>query len=343
MKICAGCFKDIEIRSFIESQGKQGSCDFCDKYNVVVIDIEELHDFFQELISNFKLDSKHGDKFTQQLDKWDIFYSQQIINKVFIYILPFLDTDIKDPTQLINYSDDILNNVSYWNEVKDRIKWQNRFILNITHLVEDLGWDSFFNTQDLLSPKDIFYRARVHFKSGMEKFTCLEMGAPPKDVSKSGRANSLGIPSLYLCDNPKTVCYEVRASYLDELSIGLFRVAQQDKPITIVDFTKIISLYKVRDINTAMKAQLLRQHISVDLSKPMRRYDSEIEYIPTQFICEFIKEITNVSGIKFKSSLDPEGSNIVIFDQNLMECTEVKRVKIKNLKMDYEEMYFGAN
>ncbi len=56
-----------------------------------------------------------------------------------------------------------------------------------------------------------------------------------------------------------------------------------------------------------------KQKISIDLSKPMRRYDNEIEYIPTQFICEFIKVFTGASGIKFSSSLHPSGNNFVIF------------------------------
>jgi hypothetical protein len=38
-----------------------------------------------------------------------------------------------------------------------------------------------------------------------------------------------------LSENEKTVVYEVRASYLDELSIGVFK-AKSDRKIEIVDF-----------------------------------------------------------------------------------------------------------
>jgi hypothetical protein len=45
-------------------------------------------------------------------------------------------------------------------------------------------------------------------------------------------ANPSGIPFLYLSENEKTVVYEVRASYLDELSIGVFK-AKSDRKIEI--------------------------------------------------------------------------------------------------------------
>lgn len=66
----------------------------------------------------------------------------------------------------------------------------------------------------------------------------------------------------------------------------------------------------------------------------MRRYDSEIEYIPTQFICEFIKVFTGASGIRFSSSLHPTGKNVVLFDQKMMQCKSVvlKRVNSLNLQ-----------
>ena len=94
---------------------------------------------------------------------------------------------------------------------------------------------------------------------------------------------------LYLSDNEETVLYEVRASYLDELSIGEFHLKQECKTVSIVDFTKDIMLFQSENVAKIIKARLLRDRISKELSKPMRRYDTDIEYIPTQFICEFIK------------------------------------------------------
>ena len=117
-----------------------------------------------------------------------------------------------------------------------------------------------------------------------------EMGAPPREKSTAGRANVNGIPCLYLCDESETVLYEVRAAYLDEISVGTFIQKDKNKQIKIADFSSTLSLYAnyfEPDWTDLIKSRLLTSVISRDLSKPMRRYDSELEYIPTQFICEF--------------------------------------------------------
>ena len=82
--------------------------------------------------------------------------------------------------------------------------------------------------------------------------------------------------------------------------------------------------------------RLLRDVISQDLSKPMRRYDSELEYIPTQFICEFIRVITGADGIQFNSSLDQDGVNVVLFNPKDINCIgvelhQVEKIAIKSV------------
>ena len=104
--------------------------------------------------------------------------------------------------------------------------------------------------------------------------------------------------------------------------------------VYISDFTESVSIFHPSKVRLKLTASLLKEKISFELSKPMRRYDSEIEYIPTQFICEFIKIFTNVKGIKFRSSLHANGNNFVIFQQDIFECTNVKKVKVNKVEID---------
>ena len=158
------------------------------------------------------------------------------------------------------------------------------------------------------------------------------MFCPPAAYSTAGRANPSGIPYLYLSDNADTVLYEVRAAYLDEISIGTFEVKPTViSPVIISDFTESSTIFHPSRIGDKIKTTLLKQKISADLSKPMRRYDSELDYIPTQFICEFIKIYTGVHGIKFRSSLHATGNNFVIFDQELMTCTQVNQIRVNRV------------
>lgn len=73
---------------------------------------------------------------------------------------------------------------------------------------------------------------------------------------------------------------------------------------------------------------MLHQAISSDLSKPIRRYDSSFEYIPTQFICEYMRYEIGLDGIKYYSALRPKEVNIVIFDPSKMECIDVKQIQV---------------
>jgi len=334
MEVCPNCFADKELKGFIISSTNIGVCKVCDSSNVPLMDITELLDFFQELIDNFRaVDKGESLKSIIQGD-WSLFASHSTATKILNDILPRLSTDISSSDNLVDYTEDIVENYSHWETLKEELKWSRRFLLNIEYLTDDLFWDKFFNTQYQLKPSDELFRARVHHKSGLQAYSTDEMMCPEPHMAGGGRANPLGIPYLYLSDNPETVLYEVRASYLDELSIGSFHLKEEYTSVKIVDFTEDTPIFQPTKINETIKARKLRERISRDLSKPMRRYDSEIEYIPTQFICEFIRVFTGASGIRFSSSLHPSGKNVVMFDQKLMQCkaVELKKVNSLNLK-----------
>ncbi len=339
MKICPNCFSDKELKYYINTSTDIGDCIICEAKEQPLLAIEELYDFFQALVNNYKL-SENGETLNAKIQShWSFFSTHQAAQKILNLILPKLQTSISSANTLVDYTDEIIQNFSYWETLKDEIKWKNRFILNIDKLKE-LEWDRFFNTQFELKPEISLYRARLHHQSGLKPKTKEltsedNMFCPPQTLASGGRANPLGIPFLYLSDNAETTLYEVRASYLDELSIGVFNLNNKIESIKIVDFSEDTSLFQedLNNISNSIKAKILREKISIDLSKPMRRYDNEIEYIPTQFICEFIKVFTGASGIKFSSSLHPSGNNFVIFDQNLMLCNEVNLVKVNSFEL----------
>ncbi len=338
MKVCPNCFSDKELIYYISTSNELGNCDTCCSKEQSLLALEELYDFFQALINNYKTTDK-GEPLTSKIQShWSFFSSSENAMKILNFVLPKLQTNITSSIDLVDYTDDIIQNYGYWETLKDELKWKNRFILNIDKLKE-LEWDKFFNTQKL-KPEELLYRARLHHQSGL-KPKAKEINAednmfcPPQTLAGGGRANPSGIPFLYLSDKEETTLYEVRASYLDELSIGEFSLNDGIEYVKIVDFSEDTSLFQEdsNNISSTIKGKLLRERISVDLSKPMRRYDNEIEYIPTQFICEFIKVFTGASGIKFSSSLHLSGNNYVVFDQCLMKCNRVYVVKVNNVEL----------
>lgn len=338
MLVSRHCFSDKELIAFIESEGKLGKCEVSEHLNVSVVELTELLDFIEELLKNFQR-SESGTPLKSKIqESWSFFSSLDSASKILNAAISRINTDIESSNDLVDYTDEIISNCSYWHELKVVLKEQRRFIPDVD-LIKELGWDGFFNTQYELDAKAVLYRGRVHHQSGVEVYGSDEMMCPPAQLTRGGRANPSGIPFLYLSDNPITVLYEVRASYLDELSIGEFRLKAEKKAVRIVDFTEDTPLFQTdQKIETTIKSKLLRDIISRDLSKPMRRYDTEVDYIPTQFICEFIKVFTGAGGIKFASSLHPEGNNVVIFDQDIIECINVKLKKVSLVSLGSSDL-----
>jgi len=332
VKVCSNCFSDPELRGFIQSSGKHGNCDICNSRESQTLELAELFDFFQELLNNFQTSEAGSPLKSKIQENWNFFSSHQSANKILNEVLQYINSDITSSNDLVQYTSEIVNNYSYWDELKEDLKWKRRFLPDL-EIIQDLGWDGFFNTQYELKHDTKLFRARVHHESEQKAYKAEKMMCPEPKISKGGRANPSGIPCLYLSDNHETVLYEVRASYLDELSIGEFQLKKELEKVKIVDFTEDTSLFQPSAVNETIKGRLLRDKISRELSKPMRRYDTDIEYIPTQFICEFIKVFTGASGIRFSSSLHPKGNNIVIFDQTKMECTKVILRKVNKLNL----------
>lgn len=337
--VCKNCFADRELIGFITSQNTIGSCDCCGSQKVEITPIEELYDFFKELIENFQT-NPIGERLISKIQgNWSLFSNLNIGQNILNFVLDNIDSPLNSSDDLIDFNDEIIENINYWFKLKEQLKWERRYLTNIGYLTDDLGWDSFFESKTVVKREDLFYRARLHKNADEEAFSKEEMLCPPKEYSMAGRANSVGIPYLYLSDNENTILYEIRASYLDEVSVASFRLNEDlSDDIVISDFTETPALYAPSEVNQRIKATLLKQIISRDLSKPMRRYDSELDYIPTQFICEFIRVFTNVQGIKFRSSLHNIGNNIVIFNQDIMECEAVKKVKVSKVSIDSNEI-----
>ncbi len=336
MNVCANCFKETELKAYLSSSGTTGSCDVCESESVKIIPLKELMDFFTELIQNF-VPREDGLPLLEHLQyEWDFFYNPKTGSAILDEVLGQIGGAVLSSKIKVDFSPDILENVNYWNTLKDEIKWSKRFLTNIEYLTENrLGWDSFFWKQFYLQKNVSLYRARIHPSAEMDAYPPEQMSAPPREVVGNGRANPIGIPFLYLSADEETPLYEVRATLLDDVSIGEFRLKEGVDEIKIVDFIVTNPLFSADENSIAdtIKSTLLKKRISSDLSKPMRKYDSELEYIPTQFICEFIKTYTGAHGIQFESSVREGGRNIVVFDSDNMECMNVQVKTVRQVEL----------
>ncbi len=348
MNVCDQCFNDNEIKQFIvATSAVHGVCECCSKEGHL-IEIAELLDFFLEFVSIFKHDES-GERSLIEIiqEDWGIFTSPEIGTKVLSGIdfstAIGIDYDLLLASNGLNmqipvsYIDEIVGIISFWAKLKEDLKWERRFLTDIDEIT-GLNWNSMFEASAKIDSHNLLYRARINQNGQITPYKPEEMGTPGKIMSTAGRANPQGIPYLYLSKTLGTTLYETRATFLDNISIGIFQI-KKDFELNIVDFTQKQSPFnqEVRIVNFT-KVKLIMDAISNDLSRPLRRYDSELEYIPTQFICEYIRYNIEADGIQFNSSLEMGGVNVVLFNQDNIECIDVEVHQIEEVKISSKKI-----
>lgn len=332
MKICANCFNDIEIKESVEDMPREnGICECCGAEGDVV-DISEVEDFFCELLGLFEKDDNGRPVSVIIEQEWNIFASIAISNKILEDILNRnkFAYSINDN---VSYIQDVKECLNVWDELKKEVQTEKRYFSN----VGAFDWSAYIKSNVKIDKDTVYYRSRVT-PADKESLSPEDMGCPPAEKATAGRANPIGIPYLYLCDNIDTTFYEIRAVYLDRISVGRF-VTQRD--LNLVNFSTNTNLFYAfnSDNNVSLidviKHKILFKKISADLSKPLRRYDTEIEYVPTQLICEYCKH-NGADGIMFKSSLHQSGTNILLFNKDDAKCTEVLVKEIRSITITGE-------
>ena len=170
---------------------------------------------------------------------------------------------------------------------------------------------------------DSYYRARI-CEDG-KGFTKNDMGCPPPEKSSAGRANPSGIPYLYLSSIEDTALNEVKPFNMDIVSIGEFTSKKTLKIIDLAHEHKIKPIkfgYEIRD--KRLQIELLKI-LSAELSKPINPRRANLDYIPLQYLCEFIKN-KEYDGLTFKSSLG-DGFNLLVYNEDTFNCKNVETYK----------------
>lgn len=219
-----------------------------------------------------------------------------------------------------------------WEDFVKEIKQKNRFHTDVINkeILSKLLQSSFKKYRK----GSCFYRARIcQTEDGFRK---KEMGAPPSSKASSGRANPEGISCLYLSNSIDTTLHETRAGVYDYVTVGKFVLQKDIEVVNLSDIDKL-SPFSVSDINLIAANILHLNNISADIAKPLRRHESALDYLPTQYICDYIKS-QGFAGVEFKSTMYKSGINYAIFDESLFKCTQTKVYDVKSINYDYDQL-----
>ena len=179
-----------------------------------------------------------------------------------------------------------------------------------------------------------FYRARISPNpNGFEKE---EMFAPPVGKRTAGRVNPDGIGVLYLSTDDKTVLNETRVTAYDYVTIGTFKNIKPLKIVNISEISRVSPFLYDEDFEKYALNRKVFQDMAYEIAKPVRRNDSPLEYLPTQYIAEFVKS-EGYDGVEYESTLRKGGVNLALFDESLVECVNVKTIEVTSVEYNVQE------
>ena len=353
MIICEKCFCDTEVISVIRNKAEIGDCPLCKCKNVHIYDTDKYEDLsmmFDELISIYtpvSLLPESYPKSDTRLLKSDLINNWNIFNKksesdVYNIITAICKEKYKYNAELFDhpvgiqelYDQDYLSKHSLlvtnsWDDFVNAIKTKNRFH---THYVDLNLLERFCSyIRKPYKAGEMFYRCRISTEEGIPSD---EMGAPPIELTTDGRANARGIRCLYLGDSPETTIHETRAGAYDYVTVGTFKLK---KDIIVVDLKEINQISPFIEGIDCLEYAINKEHlnkINDEMGKIMRRSDSALDYVPTQYITDFVKSIirndgaAEYAGIEYKSVMHSDGYNLALFDPDLCECVDTQIYRI---------------
>lgn len=168
-----------------------------------------------------------------------------------------------------------------------------------------------------------FFRARIN--DGKNPMGSKDLEAPPKEVAKFGRLNVSHIPVLYMAEQFKTAIQEVQPHREANVAIA---VCTAKKDLHVLDLTI------AGDNKNSFHD--FRRMIGQLFSKPHKPNEKERNYLPTQYLAEYIKN-KGYDGVKYLSTLHEGGINICIFEPDNFTVQYQKEVVIGKVDIDWRE------
>jgi len=182
-----------------------------------------------------------------------------------------------------------------------------------------------------------FFRARINPTQTLTDYRPLprtQMSASPSDFTEAGRLNPEGIPYLYVASDPDTAVAEVRPWVGAHVTVAGIKTNQD---IEIIDFTNETPVGRFPGANfpgSESGAEMIwRELLTYTMSMPLQPKHS-VSYVPTQYFAEVLKA-KGFGGVKYKSSLNPKGFNIAIFDPATGRVTSTWLITVTSVTYTY--------
>lgn len=338
--VCSACFGDRDLKKFIETTNDRPGCGFCGQSDAETASVADVFSYILEKIEeNFTSSNKVNNRDVEGAGcheslTWGRYSSRQLLECVIKIELP----RDKEKSLIAAICSDSLGDKKWcsreygvvsrdkelrilWNIFEASVKHGRRFSLDRSIVDATYSPISIFNKIEtylriLIRPLPVGRLIfRIRKSQNGEKFDRVdELGPPPPNAAtQSNRMNPPGIPYFYGAEMEETARMEAQVKAEDGFSMGVFEVKKQINVVDLVNLPERVGYFAKASLDDRQSINFL--HIfSEEISKPIAGDDRvNLDYIPTQVFAELIRDKLEVSGIRYKSSYNRMGVNIVLF------------------------------
>ena len=334
---CSQCFGDRGLHETIQYRSTvRGDCDYCGSTDVELVLPRELADSFELLIGVYFSDTSGKPLVNWFRDDWGLFIDSGMDDGRAKELLSEILDDSEIVRRLFVPSiEPSLSRIRQWEDLRQELMHNNRFFPKTALDLETLSkaLDSLKVNTNETGTK--WFRART--RQGDALFTAAEMGAPPASKASPGRANPSGIPYLYLASKDITAIAEIRPHTGEEVVVAEFTV---DQDLTLIDLRsprKVVSpfppFFDSEEEIASLRSELpLLEKLGEELTLPVLPQLAAIDYIPSQYLCEFIKQ-SGYGGVLYRSSVS-DGHNLALFDPSKAVVGEIQSHTVTRVSVE---------
>lgn len=335
---CGRCFGDhgLSLQVIPSLSVARTACACCGAEDVETVHPSQLTEYFEVLLGTYRA-ADDGKLLLECLrDDWELFPSAGLGDKraaeVLAQILGRQDLlGSRFSLAPIYHSD----RADRWDALREELIQRNRYF-PATEFDEDrLEHLLVYLIADVVPAT--WFRARLLLDAN--RLTLNGMGAPPPRLASSGRANPPGIPYLYLASNSTTAISEVRPLVGETVAVAKFRIDEGLKLIDLRSPRERISPFLLEteeEIGRMLGDIALLKRLGAELTRPVPRSGGGIDYVPSQFVCEFAKKC-RYDGVIYSSSV-ASGMNLALFSPATATAKEpVAHFDVTEVRVDVRQ------
>ncbi|RII98057.1 MULTISPECIES: RES family NAD+ phosphorylase [Clavibacter] len=333
-RCCPTCFGDAGLRDniFPDLDRNVGTCSFCGEISSQLVEPEQLREYFETLVEIYDVSEDGQFLPTLLRQDWGLFSHTRMddprVKELLAEILN--DGDIVRRTFIPSPAYQT-QSLTLWDDLRDEMMHNNRWFLD-----HKIDFDRLGELLDLLitDPRSLgrdWFRARLNTED--TPFPPDKMGAPPRRLAAHGRANPAGIPYLYIGSTPETAVAEIRPHTGEHASVALFSI-DAERVVDLRNPRERVSPFILEEANQIgqLLADLpLLERLGSELTRPVLPQSAPYEYIPSQYLCEFIK-VSGFDGVLYRSSVSA-GVNLALFKPESAQILAVNSYNVNRVSV----------